>query len=265
MREENDIMRFDTFGDISNKTIMLLPGTCSTWQTNFKNLVPALSKDYHVICVNYDGFDGQDTVFVSMLDVTEKIENYVREHYAGKLDMVMGASMGGSFVGLLVQRKRVHIGHAVLGSSDLDQCGSVLAKAEAALVTKIFFKMMRKPERMRLFEGLAKLKMGMEFTDAFREYMRDFMNDMSFVSEENLFRQFYSDLVTPLQDGIDVPGTAVHILWTNKMGKKYLKRYHRHFKNPDIREFEASHGDWVFMDGSSQRKILEGCFDTISK
>ena len=41
--------------------------------------------------------------------------------------------------------------------------------------------------------------------------------------------QFYSDLVTPLPDKINVPGTEIHIFYALKMGEKYRERYERHF------------------------------------
>ena len=53
--------------------------------------------------------------------------------------------------------------------------------------------------------------------------------------------RFYSDLVTPLPDKIDVPGTEIHIFYALKMGEKYRKRYERHFANPVIHEQDLQH------------------------
>lgn len=64
---------------------------------------------------------------------------------------------------------------------------------------------------------------------------------MSFVTKRSIRSQFYSDLVTPLADGISTPGTAVHIFYAVKMGPQYLERYERHFKAPDIRRHEMQH------------------------
>ena len=54
---------------------------------------------------------------------------------------------------------------------------------------------------------------------------------MAFVKKRSIYRQFYSDLAVPLEDRIFVPGTTVHIFYAAKMGRKYLARYRRHFKN----------------------------------
>ncbi len=110
-------MQFEEMGNLSGKTLMLLPGTCCDWQTNFERVIPVLSEKYHLICVNYDGFDGSDEIFPDMMTVTEKIEHYIKENHAGRLDGAIGSSLGSSFVGQLVQRKNVHIDHAIFGLS----------------------------------------------------------------------------------------------------------------------------------------------------
>ena len=70
-------MQFEELGNISGKKLMLLPGTCCDWQTNFGTVIDSLSEKYHLICVNYDGFDGSDDVFPDMITVTEKIYQYI--------------------------------------------------------------------------------------------------------------------------------------------------------------------------------------------
>lgn len=64
---------------------------------------------------------------------------------------------------------------------------------------------------------------------------------MAFVKPDSVYNQFYSDLVTPVADGIDVPGTTIHCFYAVKMGKKYEQRYRQHFKNPDIRQHDLNH------------------------
>ena len=95
-------MRFDEMGKKDGKILMLLPGTCMNYETNFSKVLDALKEKYHLICVNYDGFDGTDTEFKDMIDVTEKIENYIKDNYNGKIDGALGSSLGSSFVGQLI-------------------------------------------------------------------------------------------------------------------------------------------------------------------
>ena len=91
-------MEYKEFGLDNEKTLLLLPGTCCNYETNFGAVLDALSKKYHIICVNYDGFDGTDTIFPDILTVTEKIEQYIQDNHNGRVDGALGSSLGGSFV-----------------------------------------------------------------------------------------------------------------------------------------------------------------------
>ncbi len=86
-------MKFYELGNKHNPVILLLPGTCCHWRANFETVIPLLEKEFYVVCA----------------------------FYVGKIYAAYGCSLGGSFAGLLVQRKKIHISHAILGSSDLDQ------------------------------------------------------------------------------------------------------------------------------------------------
>ena len=65
--------------------------------------------------------------------------------------------------------------------------------------------------------------------------------DGAYVTVQSCKNQFYSDLVTPLPDKINVPGTEIHIFYALKMGEKYRERYERHFANPAIHEQDLQH------------------------
>ncbi|MBO4439245.1 MAG: hypothetical protein J5798_07835, partial [Spirochaetaceae bacterium] len=130
-------MQFEEFGLMTGKTLMLLPGTACDWQTNFCNVIQTLAEKYHLICVNYDGFDGSDLIFPDIITVTEKIERYIIDKHDGRLDGALGSSLGSTFVGQLIQRKNVHIDHGIFGSPDLDQSGKFLAKLQSMLVVPL--------------------------------------------------------------------------------------------------------------------------------
>lgn len=66
--------------------VLLLPGTCCHWKSNFERVIPLLSDTFRVLCVSYDGFDEtEQTEFPDMLEETEKIEAYLREHCGGHI------------------------------------------------------------------------------------------------------------------------------------------------------------------------------------
>jgi len=82
------------------------------------------------------------------------------------------------------------------------------------------------------------------------------------ITKQSIYNQFYSDLVTKVQHGIDVPGTTIHVFYATKMGKKYEKRYWTYFKNPDIRRHNMQHEE-LFCCHSAEwveevKKSVEG-------
>ena len=242
-------MKFYEFGDEHNPVILLLPGTCCHWKANFEKVIPFLAQDFRVVCVSYDGFDETEksvflgNVFPDMVTETEKIENYIKENCGGKIHAAYSCSLGGSFVGLLAQRRNIHINQAILGSSDLDQEDGFSAKFKAWLIGKIFYGMLQKGRLLGFMKRWLEKKPADE--RLYYEKMLDMfgMNNtrMSFVERESIRNQFYSDLVTPIENGISVSGTTIHIFYAVKMGERYLERYHRHFKNPDIRRHDMQH------------------------
>lgn len=122
-------MKFYEFGTENRVTLMLIPGTKCHWKNNFGQVIPLLEKDYHVICVSFDGFDEtEDTTYPNTIIETEKIEAFVQESFSGKLDIVYGSSLGGSYVGHLIARENIYIRHGILGSSDLDQLNEFISK-----------------------------------------------------------------------------------------------------------------------------------------
>ena len=237
-------MRVYTFGDDTKPVILLLPGTCCHWKANFGGVIPLLKSDFLVACVSYDGFDEtEQSIFPDMLAETEKIEQYIQNHFSGRIRAAYGCSLGGSFVGLLVQRGNIHIDPAILGSSDLDQDGPMTAKFKTAIIMPILYGMFQKgklPGFMRKW-----LEQKPQGERDYYEKMMDMFGinstRMAFVRKESIRNQFYSDLVTSLEVGISVPDTTVHCFFAAKMGEKYLDRYKHYFKAPDIRYHDLQH------------------------
>ena len=213
-------MQFVEMGNLSGKTLMLLPGTACDYQTNFAAVLDRLGENYHLICVNYDGFDGSKTIFLDMIMVTEKIEKYIKEKHGGRLDGAIGSSLGSSFVGQLIQRENIHIDHGIFGSPDLDQSGKFSAWLQSKLVVPLLTSFTKSEKKMAKTRD--KLKSFFEMND---ETADRFLGCFSKFSPESIKNEYYTDLLTWLKDDIHVEGTKVHFIYANKMGEKYLKRY----------------------------------------
>ena len=234
-------MTFDEFGTDNKKTLLLLPGTACDYQTNFYNVLDDLAKKYHLICVNYDGFDGSDVIFPDIITVTEKIERYILDNHNGRLDGALGSSLGSTFVGQLIQRRNVHIDHGIFGSPDLDQSGRFTAWLQSKLVVPLLTSFTGSEKKQK--KSKEKLKKMFLMSD---EVADMFMNCFSKFDPKSIKNEYYTDLLTHLENDINVEHTKAHFIYANKMGEKYLERYKKYFHDPDIREFNMQHEQWLF-------------------
>ncbi len=258
-------MKFYESGLEEGPVILLFPGTCCHWKTNFESVRGLLEKAFHVVSVSYDGFDEtEDTVFPDMITECEKTEEYVRQKFGGSVRCAYGCSLGGSFVSLLIQRKNIHIEHGIIGSSDMDQAGKFKAAVQGRIVSGIFAKIIQKG----VLPGWAEKRMAGRSAEE-QAYMRALLEKMfnlgkggmPFVKKKSIYNQFVSDLVTPVDEQIDVPGTKIHVFYAGKMGDTYLKRYMRYFANPDIRRNELEHEELLVKYPDSWIEEVKSCCD----
>lgn len=235
-------MKIYAFGAENAPVILLLPGTCCHWKGNFGKVIPLLADSFRVLCVSYDGFDEtESTEFPTMLEETEKIEAYLREHCGGHIRAAYGCSLGGSFVGLLAARQNISMDYGILGSSDLDQASPLAAKLQTNLLVPLIYPLLRDGQFKSRFLQKRLQKREKEMG----EYVKTFMDMLGgvrpYLAKQSCKNQFYSDLITPLPDQIDVPGTEIHIFYALKMGEKYRARYEQHFAHPVIHEQDLQH------------------------
>ena len=255
-------MKFTEMGLENGKTMLLLPGTACTWEINFHTVIDRLAEQYHLICVNYDGFDDekQTKPFTDMLTVTKKIEDYILKEHNGRVDGAYGSSLGGSFVGLLIQRKRIHIDHGFIGSSDLDQGSPFVARIMTWIVGKWIGDAGKSEKKQKKLQDMLVKNFGMNMDEETSAFMGEFAKSMVCLHPKTVAREFYSDYVTPLEDDIHVDGTTVHVIYALKMGPKYEKRYLQHFRNPDILRFDMQHEAWIF-----QKEWTQPILDAMAK
>ena len=235
-------MKVYPFGEENAPAILLLPGTCCHWKGNFGHVIPLLAREYRVLCVSYDGFDEtENTEFPTMLEETEKIEAYIREHCGGHIRAAYGCSLGGSFVGLLAARRNIRMDYGILGSSDLDQASPFAAKLQTNLLLPLIYPVIRDGEFKSRFLRKRLEKRAAEMPAYVAAFMEMLGGKRPYVTEQSCKNQFYSDLVTPLPEKIAAPGTEIHVFYALKMGEKYRERYERHFIHPVLHEQNLQH------------------------
>lgn len=102
------------FGNENSRKIVLIPGNMMSWR-QFEAVIPLLEKDYRVIAVSTDGYDGTgETTFTTAAASAEKLEAYIRDHLDGHVDLIFGESFGSATAGTLFHRQRVRADSLIL-------------------------------------------------------------------------------------------------------------------------------------------------------
>lgn len=251
-------MKIYTFGEKDAPVILLLPGTCCHWKSNFGHVIPLLQTNYRVLCVSYDGFDEtEQSEFPTMLEETVKIEAYLKTHCNGHIRAAYGCSLGDSFVGLLAARKNIRMDYGILGSSDLDQASRLAARLQTALLIPLFYPLIRDGKwKSRLLQKRMETR-AKEMPAYVHAFLEMFGGARPYVTKRSCKNQFYSDLITPLPDSIDVPGTEIHIFYAKKMGEKYRARYQQHFAHPIIHEQDLLHEELLACQPGAWAKLVK--------
>lgn len=258
-------MKIYGFGDRHKPTIMLFPGTCCYWKTNFGHVLEPLQEHFYTMVVSYSGFDEtENSTFISELDEVVKIEKYIKDHLDGKIFAAYGCSLGGSIVSLLVGRHNIHTEHAIIGSSDMDQAPKWLAKLETAIMLPMIYPFLTGDEKCFMKKRSDKMiSSGGERAEYMKKFMEimglDGSRDLSFISKESVRNQFCTDLYTPVGEQLSAPGTTIHVFYALKMGEKYRERYLKYFANPDIREFDLQHEELLLDAARWTKEVCSAC------
>ena len=107
-------MEVREFGTENSRIIVLVPGNMMSWR-QFEHVIPLLEKDYHVVAVSTDGYDGSGkTTFTTSAASAEKLETYIRDKLNGHIDLIFGESFGSATAGTLFHRQRVQADSLIL-------------------------------------------------------------------------------------------------------------------------------------------------------
>lgn len=110
-------MIFNTYGDETLPSLMLIHGMANTAQSCYGRILPYLD-DYHIILCEVDGHtDKEAGLFISIEDCCEKIEKYVVRNLKGKVYGLSGFSMGATIAVELMARNNISIEKVILDAA----------------------------------------------------------------------------------------------------------------------------------------------------
>ena len=115
-------MRFVDYNTESEKTLMMLPGMATTVHTCFNKVIPYL-RDYHIILCELDGHYDNSPLFESIEKTCEQIEEYIKQNHLGKLNAILGFSLGGTIVVELISRNNIEFDNVILDAAFCEKMG----------------------------------------------------------------------------------------------------------------------------------------------
>ncbi|MBQ9608001.1 MAG: alpha/beta hydrolase [Lachnospiraceae bacterium] len=109
-------MKYFEFGKENKTTLLLLHGVDTTWQMSFEKFIDVAKKKYHIIAVAEDGFntDEPDVDAVSVIEEAKKITEYLVENFDGKVDIILGESLGVMIMTEIMLDPRIKV-HTAIG------------------------------------------------------------------------------------------------------------------------------------------------------
>ncbi len=144
------------FGKDNRRKIMLIPGNMMSWR-QFERVIPLLEKDFHVVAVSTDGYDGSGkTTFTTAEASAEKLEAYMRDRLDGQVDLVFGESFGCATAGTLFHRKRVRADSLIMSGPQYMSLG-IFSGFVTNVIPRNQYRLLGKVQRQKKLPLLLKL------------------------------------------------------------------------------------------------------------
>ena len=127
-------MKFITFGNRNNKSILFIHGLASTADLCFKALLPYL-QDYFVIFCELDGHYGTNPKdLTSMEETIDSIESYILNELKGSVYGLCGFSMGGTIAVELIGRGNISASKVLLDAAITTELGLMARPLTCAFI-----------------------------------------------------------------------------------------------------------------------------------
>lgn len=225
---------------------MCLPGNFMTHR-QFENIIPFLEAQYHVLTVSFDGYDETgETTYTTGQDQAEKLAAYIKEHLAGKIDLIYAESLGSIPAVFLTQISEIEIGGVIISGAEYMNYG-IFNKLAIDLFAPMTYKLMTKIIRTGevKFPAFLKFKMGIT-DDVFQPMLKQACQDLTLATTKATFWEAVK--LYPKHIRTWAPNPAVRIAcWYGEKEmnmKKAIKHLKRAFPRIQIHPFQGlGHGE----------------------
>ena len=127
-------MKFISYGNRDNKSILFIHGLASTADLCFKALLPYL-QDYYVIFCELDGHYGTNPKdLTSMEETINSIESYILNELKGSVYGLCGFSMGGTIAVELIGRGNISASKVLLDAAITTELSLMAATLTCAFI-----------------------------------------------------------------------------------------------------------------------------------
>lgn len=134
-------MKFYEFGTENSKKLVLIHGMSTTWKMSFGEFIEKAQDTFHIIAVALDGHNPQEkSELISVEEEANKLESYLLEKHNGEIDVVYGASLGGTVLFHLLMGNKVKVKTAICDGTMMLNYG-IFAKPAAKFMASISSKM----------------------------------------------------------------------------------------------------------------------------
>ncbi len=214
-------MEFHTFGDSSERPVILIHGVFTPWQIWEKHIA-ALKDEYYIIVPALDGHIAEHpSEFISCDDEAAQIEAFVKEDLGGEVYALCGLSMGGFIADRIYERGNITIKYLIMDGAPLLKAGALPVKFMTVSYKDILHKAKRRDRKT--LENFRRDFLPEEFLPMFLSFA-DTMTDSTV---ENMLGSVFGTEFSPRKDSgtriLYMHGTAGNEVYSVKAAKA-LKR-----------------------------------------
>ena len=208
-------MEFHTFGNKSNKSIILIHGVLTPWQM-WEKQIDFLKEKFYVVVPALDGhIEEYASEYISVDNEAEKIEEYVNKELGGTVYALCGLSMGGAIANKLFERNKIVINNLILDGAPLVRISGISNKFMTISYKSIIHK--SKSRDKKTLESFSRDFLPEKFLESYLKFA-DTMSDRTI---ENMIDSVCTSVLTPREN---TENTRILFLHGTKGNEVYSKR-----------------------------------------